>query len=116
MDGYLAAAVVLALALVVLLAVESAYSVRDAETVSFKGRSVVVVHCKAIYEANGTPVPGVMVYARGSAITDGKGACTVSADGDTFVRILAYPPTGGQRVVTVPVAEDANEVNVVIPI
>jgi|GEM_PF-3979621 len=115
MDRYLIAAIVLGAALVLLLVVESAYSVRDAETMSFKTRDF-LVHCKAIYETNGQPIPGVMVYAKGSAITDARGECTLFADGGSFLRLIAYFPWGGQKVLTVPVPSDQNEVNVVIPI
>ena len=115
MDRYIIAALVLGAALVLLLVAESAYSIRDAETASFKTRDV-LVHCKAIYESNGQPIPGVMVYAKGSAITDDRGECTLFADGGSFLRLIAYPPEGGQKVVTAPVPADSNELNVVIPI
>lgn len=115
MDRYLVAAVVLGVALVLLIFTEMAYQVRDAETTSFQTR-MITVHCKTVFEANGSPFPGVMIYGEGSSISDGNGNCTVQAEGDGFVRLIVYPPNGGQKVVTVPVSPEETEVNVVIPI
>ncbi len=115
MDKYLALAIALGVVVVLVLIAGVALPARDAQVSSFSTRSV-LVHCKAVFEANGVPVPGVMVYASGSSITDGSGICSVYAEGDRFVRLMVYPPMGGQKIVTVPVAADENEVNVVIPI
>ena len=115
MDKYLVAAGVLAAVLVLLLLAESVFATRDAEVASFETRNI-VIHCKTVHEANGEPFPGVMIYASGSTISDAKGECTITAEGDKFVRLIVYPPKGSQKIVTVPVSPGEDEVNVVIPI
>lgn len=115
MDTYLVLAVVLGALLAIILFMGVALPAHDAQLSSFSTRNV-LVHCKTVFEANGAPIPGVMVYANGSAITDSSGRCSVYAEGDRFVRLMVYPPMGGQKIITVPVAADKNEANVIIPI
>jgi len=115
MDKYLVAAGVLAAALVLLILSQMFFATEDAEVTRFETRQI-LVHCRTVHEANGEPFPGVMVYASGSTISDGKGECTITAEGDKFVRLIVYPPRGPQKIVTVPVSPGEDEVNVVIPI
>ncbi len=115
MDRYLLAAAVLGVLAVLIFLVGSVSSASDARTVSYDSRTV-RVNCKIVFEGNGAPVPGAMVYARGSTITDDAGKCSIDAEGGSFARLLVYVPGQPQKVVTVPLGKDENEINVVIPV
>ncbi len=116
MDRYLLATGILVAVLVLLSLEEFAFTARDAGEVSSFEMRAYTVHCKTVFEGNGAPFPGVVIYASGSAITDARGECTIMAEGDGFIRLIIYPPNMPQKVITIPVSADKNEVNAVIPI
>jgi len=115
MDRYLLAIAVAVFALLLVILLGSVLSVDVGETETFRTQQV-VVHCRIIHENNASPASGVIVYATGSAISDTQGECTITAEGDKFVRLIVYPPGSDQKIVLVPVASGEREVNVVIPI